>query len=173
MGKVKSVQLEIANSATVAEDAKHLNCRKLSIYERANVEEKTTFAGIVEIGDNSSIGAGSYIEDCYIAKNCHLGKNTKIYGSPGISVVVGFPEDPNLPCSALHSYDANITIKDGVTIHEGVHIHQGVVIHEGVTIEKGAIIEADIPADCTIHKRVHVTKGINLVPGQHVHAADS
>jgi len=93
------------------------NVRKL-----AGKIEESTIIGNVEIGENTRIGAGSYIKgNVKIGKNCEIGPNSVIIGdtSIGNGVRIG----------AL-SYIENSLIMDDASIGEGAYLKDSVIGRE-------------------------------------------
>jgi len=93
------------------------NVRKL-----AGKIEESTIIGNVEIGENTRIGAGSYIKgNVKIGKNCEIGPNTVIIGDTSIG--------DGVRIGAL-SYIENSLIMDDVSIGEGAYLKDSVIGRE-------------------------------------------
>ena len=115
------------------------NVRKL-----AGKIEESTIIGNVEIGENSRIGAGTYIYgNVKIGENCEIGPNSVIIGDTSIGEGVRI--------GAL-SYIENSLIMDDVSIGEGAYLKDSVIGREawlgvkfvGLSGKARKIVEGDI-----------------------------
>lgn len=103
-----------------------------------------------EIGDNSSIGQGCYIES-KIGRDCKIQNNVNVYQGVtiGDEVFVG----PNTTFTndkkprAIGDWEISpITVADGVSIGAGAVILPGVKIGKGAMIGAGSVVTKDVTA---------------------------
>jgi glucose-1-phosphate thymidylyltransferase len=152
-----------------------LNRKEKSII-LGTVEEGTTIAGDVSIGENSIIRAGSYIVGpVTIGKNCDIGPNAVVLPSSSIGNNVSFG-----PFSTLK----NSILMDNVRVGTNAHISYSIIANnssigahfatetkENVTIKLGnELVEATkigaiIGEDCDLGLRVLTKSGILISKG--------
>ncbi len=139
------------------------NVRKL-----AGKIEESTIIGNVEIGENSRIGAGTYIHgNVKIGENCEIGPNSVIIGDTSIG--------DGVRIGAL-SYIENSLIMDDVSIGEGAYLKDSVIGREawlgvkfvGLSGKARKIIEGeiiDVNAGIIIGEGAYIDSSVVIHPG--------
>ena len=139
------------------------NVRKL-----AGKIEESTIIGNVEIGENSRIGAGTYIHgNVKIGENCEIGPNSVIIGDTSIG--------DGVRIGAL-SYIENSLIMDNVSIGEGSYLKDSVIGREswlgvkfvGLSGKARKIVEGeiiDVNSGIIIGEGAYIGSSVVIHPG--------
>ncbi len=139
------------------------NVRKL-----AGKIEESTIIGNVEIGENSRIGAGTYVHgNVKIGKNCEIGPNSVIIGDTSIG--------DGVRIGAL-SYIENSLIMDNVSIGEGSYLKDSVIGREswlgvkfvGLSGKARKIVEGeiiDVNSGIIIGEGAYIGSSVVIHPG--------